>query len=308
MIFLWVLLSLYLAILFGVAWVSLHPFRSPVFISPEAMGAVQEEVQFSVEGLTIRGWWVEAPGSETVAVLSHGYMMNRAELTPLAVELWREGVSCLLIDQRGHGRSSGRKTGLGWRERAEVLAGVHFAQQRCPGAKVLLVGSSMGAAASAFAAAEEPASVDALILDSAYSQLPSAILGWWRFLGGKWLEFLFKPIVLFAAPLAGLNPWKIDVADALQKLDIPVLILHGNCDALALPAEAERNFEACKNAQAIVWLDQCGHSEGRWIHANLYSQTVRDFLRDNGLISWSDTKKPSPNGEGLKSKSVSSFE
>jgi len=272
------LIGVYILILLGIAWFSLHPPRTPVFISPGALGVPQEEVEFqSSDGIILRGWWVEKPGSRCTVVLGHGYLMNRSELSPLAATLWQAGCSCLVYDFRAHGRSGGRKSGFGYLERFDVRGAVEFAKARKPGSSVVLVGSSMGSAASAFALADDPGLADGLILDSCYSRFPSAILGWWRFLGGPILSALLSPTVVIAAPLAGFNPFRVDVADALKRVKAPVLILHGDCDNLALPDEARRNAEAC--GCEVVWLEKCGHSEGRWIHAEEYEAAAVEFLR-----------------------------
>lgn len=289
----WVLLAivLYVGILFGIAWVSLHPFRTPLFTSPGALGAPQEEFEIpSTDGVQLKAWWVPAKGSDTVAILSHGYVMNRSELSPLAHWLWQRGVSCLLIDLRAHGHTRGGASTIGYREADDVLAAVEEARRRCPGARIVLVGSSMGSAASAFAASRE-SGIDALILDSCYSQLVNAAFGWWRFLGGKALSWLLGPMVLIAGPLAKMNPFKVDVAEALKESSCPVLLLHGRCDDLALPSEALRNAEALGDRGELVWFDNCGHSEFRWIHPVRYYEAVESFLTREGLMADQDSSK-----------------
>jgi uncharacterized protein len=277
----WILsfLGLYLIILLGISWISLHPFRIPLFVSPGSMGAPQEEVVVESDGLRLRGWWVEAEGADRVVVLAHGYMMNRAELTPVAQLLWRHGISCLLIDLRAHGKSQGKQSYLGLREATDVREAVRWAKARVPGAKVGVLGSSMGAAAAAIAVGEEPGLIDLLVLDSAYCRLSSAVLGWWRFVGGNLLSIVLSPTVLLAAPMAGFNPFRVDVSRYLARGGaIPVLFLHGDSDNLALPAEAERNKAACTGTTELVWFPGCGHSEGRWEQFERYNSALLGFL------------------------------
>jgi pimeloyl-ACP methyl ester carboxylesterase len=282
------LVALYLLLMFLVAWVSIHPPRLPVYLSPSVMGAPQEAVQFSPDGL--RGWWVE--GGPDVAVFAHGYLMNRSELAPVAYKLWKEGMSCLLIDMRGHGRSPAGKVTFGLEERHDVRAAVAFARERKPGGKIALVGSSMGSAASALAMGDDPAMADVLVLDSCYGRLASAILGWWRFLGGKLLMALLWPTAIVTMPLAGFNPFQVDVSRALARLEsVPVLILHGECDDLALPSEALHNFDSCPGPKRLVWFPRSGHSEFRWEQADLYYTSLIDFLREHGLIVGGDPVK-----------------
>jgi alpha-beta hydrolase superfamily lysophospholipase len=283
----WLLLAivLYIGILFGIAWVSLHPFRTPLFTSPGALGAPQEEFELqSTDGVRLRCWWVPAQNSRTVAILCHGYVMNRSELSPLAFWLWQRGISCLLFDFRAHGHTRGGASTIGCREADDVEAAIAEARRLVPGAKTLLIGSSMGAAASAFAAARDQ-SVEGLILDSCYSQLVRASFGWWRFLGGKVLSVLLGPTVLLAGPLAKINPFRVDVAQALGTTECPVLLLHGRCDDLALPAEAERNLAAVGSRGELIWFDDCGHSEFRWIQPARYYEAVERFLLQQGFVS-----------------------
>jgi uncharacterized protein len=278
------LLLLYLGALFALSWISLHPIRTPIFLAPAAFDAPQENVEFSNgHGQVLRGWWMPVPEAKTVAVFAHGYVMNRAEMIPVAARLWKLGVASLAFDFRAHGRSTGRKSGLGHYEKEDVAAAVAWARTQSPGAKVVLLGSSMGAAASALALGADPSLADALVLDSSYSKLSNAIPGWWRFIGGRFLAFVFTPVTLVAIPLAGFSPFRVDVAAALRKAPgKPVLLLHGDEDDLALPSEATRNQEACGGE--LVWLTKCGHTEGRWVHPELYMTTLVDFLRKHQLL------------------------
>lgn len=282
----WILgvLGLYLLILLAVAWFSLHPIHIPIFLSPGVLGAPMEEAEVGGEQ-RLRGWWVEAEGDGPVAVIAHGYLMNRAEMTPVAYALWKRGASSLLLDLRAHGRSGGKKSTLGLLEREDVAAGVAWVRARRPGAKIILIGSSMGAAASALAMGEDPSLADVLVLDSAYSRLSSAILGWWRFIGGKALMFALAPSALIAIPLAGFSPFGIDVSQALAKLKgVPVLLLHGAQDDLALPSECRRNYDACPGPKALVWFEGCSHSEGRWEQPDRYFAALFGFLERNGIL------------------------
>jgi len=282
--------ALYLLGLFGIAWISLHPFRIPIYLAPESLGAKQEDLVFTSEGANLRAWWIEAPGATSVMVCVHGYMMNRCELTPEAFQLWCRGVSCLIIDQRAHGKSGGKKSYLGFRERQDVVAAVREVRKRAPNAKIGLYGSSMGAAACAFAMGDDPRLADFLVLDSSYGRLHRAISGWWRFVGGYWLMCLLSPCVVICAPMAGFNPFKVDVAKSLVNLKgIPVLFLHGAKDNLALPSEAQSNYDATPGPKQIVWFENCGHSEGRFNFPQKYHDSLFGFLEAHGFVeknSW----------------------
>lgn len=249
------------------------------------MDAPQEDVEFESDGNTIRGWWVDCPGSDAVIILAHGYMMNKCELTPEAVHFWRRGASCFVFDHRAHGKSGGNKCGLGFRERVDIAAAVREARRRVPCAKIGLVGSSMGSAAIAMALADNPGLADAAILDSCYSSLTNASLGWWRFLGGNLLMAILSPTTVLAVPFAGFNPFKVNIAESLSTVkNIPILFLHGSKDNLALPSEAQKNFDTYQGPKSIVWFEGCGHSEGRWLQPDKYHDAVDDFFESHGMV------------------------
>lgn len=288
----WILVGIgvYLGILCGIAWVSLHPFRTPLFISPGALGAPQQEFDLpSTDGVRLRCWWVPAENAKTVAVLCHGYVMNRSELTPLAHWLWQRGISSLLFEFRAHGKTTGGYSTIGWKEAGDVASAVAEVRRRAPGAKIMLIGSSMGSAASAFAISQG-AKVDALILDSCYSKLITASFGWWRFLGGRAVSIFLGPTILFAGPFARFNPFKVDVAHALSRTTCPVLLLHGRCDNLAPPEEAERNLAALGGRGELVWFDDCDHSEFRWVQPEKYYGALEAFLIRESLLELPSTQ------------------
>lgn len=279
-----ILLGIYVALLIGVAWLSLHPLRTPVFVSPGAMGAAQEPIVIELESHNLSGWWVPAQDATGVAVLVHGYLMNRAEFAPTAYHLWKQGISCVLIDLRCHGRSGGKRCTLGYREREDVAAALRYARAKAGHLPLAVIGSSMGSAASALALGDDPSLADLLVMDSGYSRLSVAITGWWNFLGGRGLQIFMWPSIYLATPLAGFWPFGVDIAAALSRFGAkPVLHFHGRRDTLAPPTEAERNFEACVGPKEIFWFDRYGHSEYRWEQAEVYHEVLIAFLRMHGF-------------------------
>ncbi|MBX3118307.1 MAG: alpha/beta fold hydrolase [Fimbriimonadaceae bacterium] len=283
----WILgiLGFYLLVLLAISWISVHPFRTPVYFGPGSLGVPQEDVFFTTsDGITLKGWWSEPDNPVAIVILSHGYIMNRSELSPLAIQLFNQGCACLTYDFRGHGRSGKGLCGCGVYEVEDVRSAVEFAKSKHPDLPVVLIGSSMGAVASALAVAKYPHLSSIVVLDSAYSRLPSAILGWWRFVGGRFLQTLLAPTVFLPSLFIRVNPFKVDVAQAIKDAShAEFLLLHGDRDTLALPGEAVRNKEAAPDRCRLVWLPGCGHSEGRWEHPTLYESSLSCFLLDNDV-------------------------
>lgn len=286
MIWLWFAIGAYVLLLLGICLISARPPRVPVFFAPGTLGLPQQDVELqSADGIQLHGWWIEAPDSEVVAVLVHGYLMNRSELCPLAVWLRLRGISSLAFDLRAQGKSAGQWCTFGRDEAQDVLAGVRFARERCPSAKIVVIGSSMGAAAAALALHDDPKYADAMVLDCCYSRLWVACLGWWHFLGGRVLQSLLAPTVVLGPLVTRVNPFSVDVARALSNSRAPVLLIHGTCDRIAPPSEANRNLDACGSRGRLVWMEGCDHAEGRWTQPEKYLETLNEFLTENGFLS-----------------------
>jgi len=279
---------LYALVLFMIARGSLWPPRVPLFFAPGTVGLDQQDVEFTTDDdVRVRGWWIEGKGrpSDVVAVMCHGYLMNRSELAPVAATLAQQGVSSLMFDFRCHGDSQRKKTGLGYFERSEVTSACEWVRKQRPDAQIVLIGSSMGSAAAAFAMADRPGMAQGLVLDSAYSRLDMAAKHWWYAWGGKALATALYPTAWLMGPVAGFDPKKADVAEALSKIEAPVLILHATRDGIARKEQAERNLAACKGPSKIVWFDCGGHSEGRCVDPRKYGDAIHELFVDVGNMA-----------------------
>jgi uncharacterized protein len=275
--------AVYFALLFVVARYSVYPYRTPLFLSPGVLGKPQELIEFPTrDGMTLRGWWMKHPAPRGVIIFSHGYMMNRSEPTAVAAWAFDQGFSCLLYDFPGHGRAPRATVTLGIREQDDVRAAVAWVRQHCD-SEIVLWGSSMGGAASAYASVDTP--VAAMILDSAYATLRSASENWWFIWGGKKLQMLLGPSAIFARRIGGFSLDEGNVVQALQKTNIPTLLIHGDSDPLVPLAEAEKNKAAREGIELEVFPD-CSHSEPRLYFPQDYFVCMKNFLDKLFPLTW----------------------
>lgn len=277
---LWLLANL------GVAYLATRPPRTPTMCSPGVMGAPQEEVVIKSHDLIeLSGWWVQGSHPTTVALLTHGYLLSKGELSPVAFLLWQHGVSSLLIDFRAHGKTVGGISTMGYLEKDDVQSALEWIKKRNPNAKVVLIGSSMGSVANALAWSENPELAHGLVLDSAYANLGKASIGFWRFLGGVPLQLFLWPAPFMATLFVGFNPFAIKVPEYLETLQgRPLMLMHGTDDPVAPPKEAGKNLHAMGVGAKAVWFQGCSHSEGRWERPETYRENLLQFLSENGFL------------------------
>jgi uncharacterized protein len=119
------------------------------------------------DGARLSGWYV--PGVNGAAVvLRHGAGSTRTDTLPQAAVLARHGYGLLLVDARGHGRSTGRGMDLGWYGDRDIAAAVTFLTRQ-PGVdpgRVGVLGLSMGGE-EAIGAAGVDARIRAVVAEGA---------------------------------------------------------------------------------------------------------------------------------------------
>ena len=198
-----------------------------------------------------------ARGNSRLAVLAHGY--RSAPLNSFctqACDLLDGGFDVLLIWQRAHGPSGGKRSTLGVRESRDLLSWLAWADGRY--GELLVYGVSMGASAAACASTEFPPSVKARVLDCGFvsprGQLMSDCAK--RHIPGR----LVVPVMeLIARLFMGI---RLDEPTTryLAETETPALFLHGEADQ-SVPFEAGKAaFAACASEKYSFFLPGAGHT------------------------------------------------
>ena len=239
-----------------------------------------EDVHFpSRDGIRLHGLYMVGRPGHPVLLLCHGYFKSVAEPFELACELNRLGYQVLLIDFRACGLSDGRFTTLGYREVLDLLGAVDYLRARLGDPAIGVLGISMGAVAAIMAAAECP-DIEALVVDSAYADLESAI-------GKKLADFLRLP---FLVPLGWvsirLGEWisqgnmaavrAVDYVDRLAPR--PLLLIYGEMDDYLPSDHRQRLFDAANEPKELWLAPGSGHAMARLDYPREYVQRVQAFF------------------------------
>jgi pimeloyl-ACP methyl ester carboxylesterase len=239
-----------------------------------------EDVYFpGRDGTRLHGLYMAGRPGRPVLLLCHGYFKSVAEPFELACELNRLGYQVLLIDFRACGLSDGRFTTLGYREVLDLLGAVDYLRARLGDLPIGVLGISMGAVAAIMATAECP-HVEAMVVDSAYADLESAI-------GKKLADYLRLP---FLVPLGWvsirLGEWvsQGNVA-AVRAVDYvgrvaprPLLLIYGELDDYLPSDHPQRLFDAANEPKEMWLAPGSGHAMARLDHPQEYVQRVQAFF------------------------------
>ena len=217
-------------------WLAVRPPRLAVPLAPRDFGLAVEDVTITTDdGLKLAAWLVPRPGAPAV-ILLHGYPADKADMLPIAAGL-APRFTVLLLDQRYFGRSEGRLTTLGFRERRDLARAVDFLAARGFG-PVGVFGFSLGGAVALLAAAEDPR------IRAAAAYAPFADL---TVLGHElyaWLWLLKYPLVgmtrVWARLFLGHDITRPAPVEAAARLAVPVLLIASREDEQIAFAHAER--------------------------------------------------------------------
>lgn len=235
----------------------------------------------TADGVTIRGEWLPEPASDRLLILVHGMRESVERLTDLAVDLHHRGFNVLLFDLRGHGRSDPHRLTMGRLERNDLLAALKWAKaaEFTPD-RIGWVGRSMGGAMLVMEAADNP-EIRVAVLDSPYGNLP--ILLDQQLTLHSHLPRVFNPgIILAAHQVYGVRTDDLVPTDMAKRWgDRPMLLMHGDQDAI-VPVEQARNLaQAVGPACEIVVLNGVGHVKAYRANPKSYVDRVTTFFDRN---------------------------
>lgn len=223
-----------------------------VWIEPEA-------------GVRVEAWFALGDGCSTATpgpavILTHGNYEVIDRGTWHAQEYRRMGVSVLLVEYRGYGRSTGHPTQAGIT--ADMVAFYDWlaARPEVDPQRIVIHGRSIGGAAAAQLAARRPCA--ALILQSSFRSADSMAWG-----------YLAPPFLLR-------DSWRTD--SVLQEFERPVLLLHGRADGI-IPASHSEVLEKLSKNPTLAILN--GTHNSFPMQAQEYWDKIRAFLQKAGVLS-----------------------
>lgn len=195
------------------------------------------------------------PPRGTVLVL-HTYRSSMTWMVPKARALARRGYRCVLVDLRGHGRSTGEFLSFGAQDGEDLSRVIDELEKRGEIAGKLGVwGLSYGASCAVMLAARDER-VDAVVSVSPFASMRSIVPHYSQTLvPGLGLVFGEKKMVGLMerrASEAGFDPDDADMVNAAARLRAPLLLMHGEWDLMVPPEESKKIADAAAKSGCEV--------------------------------------------------------
>jgi alpha-beta hydrolase superfamily lysophospholipase len=297
-ILLYVVASLLVIFLFGVVpWFLTNIITTAQFHfrdpddgkTPQSYGMEFHPVEFhSSDGILLKGWYIPASGEARGTIIyCHGLNRTRIEMLPMAVFAHSLGYNGLLLDLRHQGESEGAVKSLGYWERLDAEAAVHYALTEEKAARpVILWGVSMGAATALLAAADSP-DVAAVISDSSFLNYTDVIRHHYYLFRGfvRWFPPLpsfpiADEVIHWSAWRANFDPVDFDLEKAVMRIgDRPVLFVAVEGDRRMPPSIAQKLYaDAQSPLKELVVVPGTRHGEGFKSGNQQYEGAVTHFL------------------------------
>lgn len=210
-------------------------------------GIEKQDVYFNTaDGAKLHGWFYRKPDSKYVAMVTHGNAGHIGGRLLLADVLLDAGVSVLMYDYRGYGKSKGEPKLQKLVTDADTAFTYLVNEQHYKPADIILVGESIGCGVTSDLLKMHP-DVPGVMLVSPFTSLS-------RLARSKVPYFCIYPEFLdFDPPL--------DNMAMVRQKHPPLLITHGDADNLVPFSESETLFAAAAEPKQFMPLKGCGHND-----------------------------------------------
>ncbi|MFT5095878.1 MAG: alpha/beta hydrolase [Planctomycetales bacterium] len=196
----------------------------------------------SGDGTQIHGWYCPAEKPKAVVLYCHGNGGNLAgRASTLQFLQEKMGVSVLIFDYRGYGRSEGKATVAGAMADARAARAELAKLAKVNESDIVLFGRSLGGAIAIQLAADAPPR--GLIVESSFSSLREVAA-----------EHFPKLAWLVAKN-------KLNSAQAIAEVRCPLLQCHGDADRVISYESGRRLFAAAKHPKRFITLAGVGHND-----------------------------------------------
>lgn len=247
------------------------PARYPLGVwDPAQLGVDATEHSLrTADGLTLYAWWFPArgdgdrdadAGNEPVLLWAHG---NAGNLTGRAVHadaIAQRGLSVLVFDYRGYGKSEGRPSEQGIYRDIEAAYEFLVNELGVAPQRIVLLGRSLGAAPAARLATRVPHAGLVLI-----APVPSARRMARRMFGGLPVDLLVRA--------------RFPVTEWVAQRATPLLVMHGDADDI-IPLDYGREvFAAAAEPKQFVTLANAGHNDILAVSGDAYLDALEAFAR-----------------------------
>ena len=224
---------------------------------------VQDVYMDSYDGLKLHAMVIrQHPESGKWLVPVHGYGADGRALAGIIRDADAAGFNLLVPDQRAHGLSEGKYTGLGWPEHYDLIGWISRLSTEYPEAEIALYGISLGASTVMNAVGERlPQQVKCAVEDCGFADIREIIEENLKVILPVSPGFLMPGLDFFIKQILHFSMYDVSTRRQLRQTGIPVLFIHGEKDTLVPVRNVYDSYYACAGKREIRTAADAGHAE-----------------------------------------------
>lgn len=232
------------------------------------------------EGYKLSYWRVDDPRCERTkgaVIFLHGITDSKVSGLNYARELAEFCQKVYLIDMRRHGESEGPYCTYGYYEKHDVVKLIDRIRADKQDVPITLLGTSMGAAIAIQVAAIDKRVTRVVAVAPFYDLFSIALDHEFKHLGIR-NKALLRIVLHRAEKIASFDASDVSPAKDIRRLDVPVLIVHGELDKTVKKQYPEKLAELNEKVE-LFSVKGAGHVDVLEKGGKAYMQKLSDFLR-----------------------------
>jgi fermentation-respiration switch protein FrsA (DUF1100 family) len=222
---------------------------------------VQDVYLTTSDGTKVHGWWCPRKDADGALLYLHGNAGNLSHRHDIVTTLRDQlGVSVLIVDYPGYGKSEGSPSESGCYATAEAAYDWLTKQQKIAPEKVILFGKSMGGGVAVELASRRDHR--ALVLVKTFTSMPDVGAGlyWWL-------------------PVRWLMRNRFDSMSRIGQCKRPLFVAHGTSDSLIPFALGKELYEAANEPKRFLALPGVDHNDEL---PEVFFTDLKKFLNEKG--------------------------
>lgn len=222
-------------------------------------------VQQTERSEQIHGWWIPAQGEAAgVLLYLHGNGINIGANVAHAKRFHQLGLSVLIIDYRGYGRSVGRfPDEQRVYEDAEVSWRYLTQTRQISPESILIYGHSLGGAIAIDLATHKPDAAG-LLVQSSFTSIREMI------------DYTSRYGIF---PVDQLLHQRFDSISKVPQLQMPVLFIHGLADTQVPASMSQALYQASPHPKQLYLVPMAGHNNVADTAGDEYLRVVQQFMQ-----------------------------
>src|SRR5437773_11434772 len=209
------------------------------------------------------------PSPRGTVLLLHGYGEAQFAMAPWALRLAEEGWRCVLVDLRGHGKSTGQRIYFGVQEARDLSQLLDaLARDGQLARPVAAMGESYGAALALRWKTDEQR-VDSVVAIAPYAVLSNAVLNIRHEYAHWFPQGLVKAGLKSLPSVLKVNPTELDTTTVLARRPVAALFVAGGEDKIVPVSDVRKLYEESATGSEWIVVPGATHEAGPYFFEDL---------------------------------------